>query len=90
MAWGDEVEYLVWCPEIGETKDDAARYRISNFYDAAQRAAVKWAQEWDCGDYGLLGGDEKEVIVCGPLPDETETPWRVWGETVPEYRAVEA
>ena len=76
--------YLVWCPEYGQSEDDARRV---NAWDA-NAAACEWAEWYDArsADYLIVGGSEVTVVVrAANKPEE----WRliVSGESVAHYRA---
>ena len=76
--------WRVWCPEDGETEDDARRvYGI-----CAEVAAERWALAYDLdsSDYCIVsGGDEVTVHVKGL--DGEVTRWAVTGEAEPVYTA---
>lgn len=80
--------YLVWCPEYGQTKDDA--------YEAdaidARDAALKWAKEDDeAGDgFSIADGSIMTVIVAEADNKKRQVKFTVSGEYVPRYSAREA
>lgn len=56
-------------------------------YDAGN-AAEKWAERYgNGGDYTIIGGSEETVTVMGE--DGIKKQFKVSGETVPNYYAVE-
>jgi len=75
--------FYVWCPDLGETQDDAKTYRAFDSEDAA----CKWAEHHDMHDDGsIFAGDCKNVCVLieGRKVPELMT---VGGELVPRYSA---
>jgi len=53
----------------------------------AELAAERWAEDDDCdsAEYGILRGDDAEVVVTAA--DGTKTRWKVMGESEPTYYA---
>lgn len=91
-----DPRWLVWCPENGETEDDAR-----TFYGMSpDRAVERWAAKSDArGDYEIVGGGEATVHVRLREQDQDraefirlptdEMVFGVYGESVPSYHAVQ-
>ncbi len=76
--------WLVWCPEMDSSRDDAKEIRASD----AENAAKRWARDFDSnGDYDIVRGAEYVVHVGTLDEDEKVQKFTVRGETVPEYYA---
>lgn len=76
--------WLVWCPEMGEDRDDADDIYARD----AETAAKRWARAFDAGgDYDIVRGAQYIVHVLQAGVAETLRTFRVHGETVPEYHA---
>ena len=80
--------YLVWCPDRGQTKDDACHVDAVH----AMAAALKWAEQDDAahGDYLSVHGDSAKVIVADVSIPKSQVEFIVSGECVPRYSAREA
>lgn len=78
-------EYLVWRPEAGQTKNDAAHIDAHSHRSAAEA----WAQRYDTAgaDYSIARGMGAEVLVAECEEGAAEKRFAVSGECVPEYRA---
>jgi len=70
-------KYEVWCPEMGQTRDDA---KSINAFDA-ELAATLWA-EWHDGytaDFEIVNGSE--LLVCvSECASDTVQEFTVYGE----------
>ena len=78
-------KFYVWCPDHGESPEDARKFEALD----AQEAAEKWA-DWNDGyfaEYAIVGG--KEVArVCVREQGESEVRgFTVSGRAVPTYTA---
>lgn len=73
----------VWCPEYGQTEDDAREIAT----DDAEQAARKWAQWYDkhSAEFNIVGGSD--VVAHVRAPDGELLCFRVYGEAVPYYSA---
>lgn len=87
------ADYLVWCPEEGET---AANAEECLGYSSAEEAAEDWARgdDWREGDYGIANGRREATVLVRPLDpptwvDGSDEPLRlqVTGETTYTYTA---
>lgn len=78
-----KATYLVWCPELGSTCDDA---REIEAYSPTQAATI-WAQREDAesADYWIVGGEGTTVIVRDT--DEADHEYWVTGEQAIDYFA---
>ena len=65
--------------------DDEA---IRVYADSEEEAAEKRAEEYDEGEYDLLGGGTLTIKITYPLTDK-EKFFEVSGEALPTYHAVE-
>lgn len=79
-------EWAVWCPDYGQTEEDA---RVIAAYDPMS-AAQDWAEWYDrrSADYSIIGGSHVEVCVR-KVPGTYVRTYVVSGETVPQYYATE-
>lgn len=83
--------WLVWCPEDGETFEDAARIWASDAEEAA--AEFVESSESNACEYPCLGGGESWVhvvpgrITADELAQATVLLFCVTGESVPSYSA---
>ena len=81
------MRFRVYRPDHGQEPEDG---RLVEAYDAQSAAAV-WAHWSDASsaDYTIVGGTPAEVLVRqeGTTVDQKFT---VYGESVPQYRAVAA
>ena len=82
--------YKVWCPERGETENEAEEIESSNVYDAAE----EWARQEDEADAGIadhaqtrlvrvrVGGSHivRELFVSGELQRIYSARLKVGGE----------
>lgn len=77
--------YLVWCPEYGQTKDDARHIEAVD----ARAAACKWAMKQDAenSDYLILRGGSVTVLVAEVGRPERQVSFIASGECVPRYSA---
>lgn len=77
--------YKVWCPDYGQTEDDARS--LVTFSENS--AAIQWAEEYDkwSAEYSIAGGEVVSVAV--KAPEGAVTTLVVYGEAVPQYRARE-
>ncbi len=77
--------FKVWCPDDGETADQFSRNVEAH---DAQDAAAEWAQQDDAyGDYTIIKGGDKVVMVA--CPDHPPRRFVVSGESVARYYAIE-
>lgn len=78
-------EYDVWCPERGQTEDDARTIQAI----LPRVAACRWAERDDAesGDYSIVGGNPVDLCVRQSGSPTVER-FCVNGEAVPEYFAV--
>ena len=77
--------WVVWCPDLGSTKEDGKRI----FAYSAESAAKDWA-EWSdssSADYSIVGGSPAEVVVAEDRNGAPEYRFTVSGESCPVYRA---
>lgn len=76
-------KFKVWCPERGESVDDAQEIAASY----PQDAVGKWANDSDndSGEYRIARGLELRVTVLDP--DGKQSEWFVNGEYEPIYYA---
>lgn len=87
MAKGD---FLVWCPELGQTKDEARRFAPSSEAYDAESAARLWAQVYDqnSAEYSIVSGQPLEVVAMKEGHDPKEgVLFVVSGRSVPHYSA---
>lgn len=77
--------YLVWCPELGQTQDDAY---LTDAVDV-RAAACEWARKHDeaTAEYRIARGDDIAVIVAEAGTPERKIEFIVSGERVPRYSA---
>lgn len=81
---GLKMLYSVWCPDRGETEDDASEQLAYSSWEAAE----SWAREDDaCGDYDIVRGTEVDLHVRDP--DGDVGIYTVIGESEPVYTAHE-
>lgn len=82
----NENVYLVWCPEYGESEDEAEKIEASD----AEEAAAEWAARRDIAsaEYSIVGGDDAIVNVKNCSTGEAQR-LCVSGESVPQYYARE-
>lgn len=76
--------YLVWCPDMGDEREDACEIEA---YDA-ESAAGEWAQEedWNSAEYSIVSGRETPVVYVAEGDGPVQA-FRVSGEAVPTYYA---
>ena len=77
--------YLVWCPELSQTQDDAFETDAVD----AHAAACKWAKEHDeasC-DYSIAKGEVLAVAVAETGIPNRQVTFIVSGECVAQYSA---
>ena len=79
------AEYLVWCPEMGETEEDARAYDGVSPRFAAQEWAAR--QDAESADYHIVGGKTSPVVHV-QCQDGDTVRFRVHGETVAHYTAM--
>lgn len=79
------MSYKVWCPELGQSPDDA---EIIDAFDAGL-AATKWARHEDAysAEYWIVGGGGTEVCVCAVGKEDDISKFFVSGETDIVYSA---
>lgn len=77
--------YLVWCPELGQTQDDAC---LTDAIDA-RAAACEWAKEHDeaTAEYPITGGKDFTLIVAEAAVSDRKMELVVSGECVLQYSA---
>lgn len=75
--------YLVWCPDYGETRDDALELLTFSSREAAELWPEKSQKEIDNSD--IVQG--KTVTVIVEEPDGTRSTWEVSGEYRETYWA---
>ena len=82
----NEHVYWVWCPEYGESEDDAIKIEA---YDADE-AATEWAAKRDIAsaEYSIVGGKDAIVFVKNCSTGEVLR-FCMSGEPVPQYYAHE-
>lgn len=82
------MKFRVWCPESGETEEDA----IEVERDAPSAAAEHYAAGHDRdGDHAICQGNNDLVVMVRSLGTETSPiAWCVSGELVPYYDAQKA
>ena len=77
--------YEVWSDDMGVSQDDAGQLHADDMQDAAE----KWAEQDDCnsGDYMILSDKMQPVVFV--RRDGVTKSYRVFAESIPEYRATE-
>lgn len=89
-VYGDErhrcqPKFIVWCKDRGEDSvEDGSAY----FAFDAECAAEEWAEDFDAGDFTIIGGNSEVVSVQNVQTGEVSR-YRVSGETVAQYSAEE-
>ncbi|ARU04699.1 hypothetical protein CCO03_08445 [Comamonas serinivorans] len=76
--------FKIWCPELGQSIDDAKTVKGFDH----ESAATNWA-DWhdhDSADYAIVGGEVAEVQVLHEGETKPVTV-RVFGEMTRSYRA---
>lgn len=82
--------WLVWCPDNGETQDDASVHHGTD----AESAAEAWAEEYDVNNsHPICGGGTTVVYVLAENSEDSDEDdhlpqrVRIEGEVVPSYSA---
>lgn len=77
---------VVWCPDYDECEHDAKQMSSAD----PATAAEEWAEreDWMSAEYQIVGGQDAPIVYVRS-PDGTVTRFRVTGESVPVYQAVE-
>ena len=77
--------YVVWCPALGQTREDGQR--ISAIGKTA--AAEAWAdwRDFSTVEFAIAKGTPAEVMVARDIPGATAFRFIVSGETVLQYNA---
>lgn len=79
-----DQDFRVWCPELGDTEEEADRIEAASAEDAAER----WAINWDDSDTRKdIAGEGKSYEVSVRGPDGALTRWEVQGEYTASYWA---
>lgn len=75
--------FIVWCPDIGQEKEDGYHIKASD----AEFAAEEWAHRYDAAsaEYAIVNGTEREVTVVEDRDGAEELRFSVTGEAVRQY-----
>ncbi len=80
------MKYIVWCPDLGQTREDGKVFEAAD----AEAAAVAWA-EWndrESAEYDIVSGTPATVKVGLALGFESPATFTVYWAADPEYWAV--
>jgi hypothetical protein len=77
--------FIVWCPDLGQEKEDGYRIKASD----TEFAAEQWADRYDAAsaEYAIVNGKEREVTVVEDREGTEELRFSVTGEAVRQYYA---
>ncbi len=77
--------FLVWCPDLGSTKEDSRGIEALD----EELAVLEWAEREDfsSAEYEIVGRAEREVIVVEDRDGAEEFRFSVTGRPVPQYYA---
>lgn len=80
-------EFAVWCPEQGETSDDAWQCQAFDAEDAAE----EWAEheDYSSAEYDIVGQRTTPQVYVLEAGTTEARLFRVSGEAVPSYYAEE-
>jgi hypothetical protein len=80
------MTYIVWCPDLDETKEEGRAFTA----DCPATACEKWAErhDWESAEYAIVGGQAARAMVVSKGSDMPPLHYIVSGEATPRYTAI--